>query len=271
MSPAAAARQVLADVSARSDRPRAFDDLTAARPSRPAARARARRARASTTSTCVRVSFVAQAFNTVFRVDAADGSTYALRVSPNLRIHADGCEAVEAAWVAALRRDAGLADAAGDPDQGRVAVVRACRAPGVPGARSCVLFEWVGGRPLARSACVCRPRARGRRADRASCTSTALSYAHGARRPVRSSADRVLYFRLPRPARRAAPDATGRCSSEAVDRAQRRARRALAGPAAPPAPAPRRRPARQRDGAPARGGAHRLPGPDLGASRSRTR
>jgi Ser/Thr protein kinase RdoA (MazF antagonist) len=94
-----------------------------------------------------RCSFVARSFNTVFRVDAADGSSYALRVSPSLRIHADGCEAAEAAWVAALRRDADLALPQVIPDREGAPVVWSTAA-GVPDARSCVLFEWVRGRPL---------------------------------------------------------------------------------------------------------------------------
>jgi Ser/Thr protein kinase RdoA (MazF antagonist) len=93
-----------------------------------------------------RCSFAAQAFNTVFRVDAADGSTYALRVSPRLRIHADGCELAEATWLAALR-DAGLSV----PQVIRTrdgSVVASGAATGVPDTRSCVLFEWMTGRPL---------------------------------------------------------------------------------------------------------------------------
>ena len=92
-------------------------------------------------------SFVAKAFNTVFRVDAANGSSYALRVSPSLRIHADGCEVAEAAWVAALRRDAGLDVPQVIPARDGSVVVWASMS-GVPDARSCVLFEWVRGRPL---------------------------------------------------------------------------------------------------------------------------
>ncbi|HTD50708.1 MAG TPA: aminoglycoside phosphotransferase, partial [Acidimicrobiia bacterium] len=94
-----------------------------------------------------RCSFVAQAFNTVFRVDAADGSTYALRVSPRMRIHADGCELAEAAWLSALRVDAGLAV----PQVMRTrqgSVVEFGAAAGVPDPRSCVLFGWMAGRPL---------------------------------------------------------------------------------------------------------------------------
>ena len=92
-------------------------------------------------------SFAAAAFNTVFRVDTTGGSTYALRMSPGLRIHADGCERLEAAWVTALRRDVGLATPAVIPASDGSSVVWSAT-PGVPEPRSCVLFEWVRGRPL---------------------------------------------------------------------------------------------------------------------------
>jgi Ser/Thr protein kinase RdoA (MazF antagonist) len=94
-----------------------------------------------------RCTFVARSFNTVFRVDATDGSSYALRISPSLRIHADGCEAAEAAWAAGLRRDAGLAVPQVIPASDGSPVVWSSTA-GVPDPRSCVLFEWVGGRRL---------------------------------------------------------------------------------------------------------------------------
>ena len=97
----------------------------------------------------VRCSFAATAFNTVFRVDTADGATYALRVSPSLRIHADGCEVLEAAWVTALRRDVGLATPAVIPASDGSPLVWAAT-PGVPEPRSCVLFQWVSGKPLRR-------------------------------------------------------------------------------------------------------------------------
>jgi Ser/Thr protein kinase RdoA (MazF antagonist) len=96
----------------------------------------------------IRCSFVARAFNTVFRVDTTNGS-YALRVSPGLRIHAEGCEALEAAWVTALRRDVGLATPAVMLARDGSPVVWAST-EGVPEPRSCVLFEWVGGQELRR-------------------------------------------------------------------------------------------------------------------------
>jgi Ser/Thr protein kinase RdoA (MazF antagonist) len=85
-------------------------------------------------------AFAAQAFNTIFRVDAADGSRYALRVGSELRIHADGCEEVESAWVNALRA-AGFPVAQVMPARDGASVVDI-------GAHRCLLFEWVPGSPL---------------------------------------------------------------------------------------------------------------------------
>ena len=85
-------------------------------------------------------TFAAEAFNTVFRVEATDGSQYALRVGSALRIHADGCEELEAAWVNTLHAE-------GYPV---VRVVPARDGSYVVdlGARRCVLFDWVRGRRL---------------------------------------------------------------------------------------------------------------------------
>ena len=88
----------------------------------------------------VECEFAAHAFNTVFRVDVADGTQYALRVGAELRIHADGCEELEAAWVNALH-------ATGVPVARVVAARDGAMVVDVDGRR-CVLFEWVPGRPL---------------------------------------------------------------------------------------------------------------------------
>jgi len=142
-----------------------------------------------------RCSFVAQAFNTVFRVRAADGPTYALRVSPRLRIHADGCELAEATWLAALRADVGLVV----PQVLRTehgSVVASGTAPGVPDTRSCMLFEWMTGRPL-------RERINADLVHRLGAL-TAVVHEHGACGAAVHSpappagvlaADRVLYFK----------------------------------------------------------------------------
>jgi Ser/Thr protein kinase RdoA (MazF antagonist) len=163
-----------------------------------------------------RCSFVARAFNTVFRVDGANGSAHALRVSPDLRIHADGCEEAEAAWVAALRRDAGLpvpqviASRAGS-------VVTWVSVPEVPGLRSCVLFEWVGGRRLRE--CMSADLVRKTGALMAIVHDQASVYASA---PVSGAlvADRVLYFRAPRRLAELRPT-YGSLLDDAVDRAQR--------------------------------------------------
>jgi Ser/Thr protein kinase RdoA (MazF antagonist) len=94
-----------------------------------------------------RCSFVARGFNIVFRVDAADGRAYALRMSSRFRIHADGCEVAEATWVEALRRDTVVPAPRVIPARDG-SVVMWASAAGVPDARSCVLFEWVRGHRL---------------------------------------------------------------------------------------------------------------------------
>ena len=164
-----------------------------------------------------RVSFVARAFNTVFRVDATDGSAYALRVSPSLRIHADGCEEAEAAWVAALRNDVGFPTPAVIPARDGSPVV-AARAAGVPDVRTAVCFEWVRGRRLRDGVTAELVRKTGEL--------TAITHEHGAAHatgvPPAGAlvADRPCYFlvgdRLDELA-----DRYGSVLADAVDRAQR--------------------------------------------------
>ena len=165
----------------------------------------------------VRCSFVARSFNTVFRVDTADGSSYALRVSPDLRIHADGCEIAEAEWVDALRRDTAL----NVPRVIRArdgGVVVTATDVGVAGTRSCVLFEWVYGRRLREHVTEDLVREVG--------AQTAVVHEHGAaHRPDAPPvgvlvADRVLFFRVPSRLDELAP-AYGSVLEEAVARAQR--------------------------------------------------
>jgi Ser/Thr protein kinase RdoA (MazF antagonist) len=195
--------------------PRAFDDLTA-RGQAGRLRALAADALSEYEIAVVRVSYVARSFNTVFRVDGADGSTYALRVSPNLRIHADGCEAAEAAWVAALRRDTGLPVPQVIPTRDGSPTASVAR-PGVPGVRTGVLFEWVGGRAL--RDCLRVPLVRQVGALTAAVHEHGASYAPAP--PVGALvADRVLYFRAPDRLDELGPR-YGSVLREAVDRAQR--------------------------------------------------
>jgi Ser/Thr protein kinase RdoA (MazF antagonist) len=164
----------------------------------------------------VRCSFVRSAFNTVFRVDATNGSTYALRMSPSLRIHADGCEEVEAAWLAALRRDAGMSVPRVVPTRDGSVVAWASSA-GVPDPRSCVLFEWVRGQRL-------RDRMRAELVRKTG-ELTAVVHEHGARYlsdPPAGAlpADRVLYFLCERRLEELRPE-YGSLLEDAVSRAQR--------------------------------------------------
>lgn len=141
-----------------------------------------------------RVRLVAEAFNTVFRIDAQDGRRYALRVGARWRLHTDGVADVEAAWAAALAHDTDLR-----PPQ----VVRSRRgaasvwatADGVPGARECVLFTWQEGRRL-------HDRLPDARLLAAAGEALAVLHEHGAGTDSPTAnqvlpADRVCYFRVP--------------------------------------------------------------------------
>jgi Ser/Thr protein kinase RdoA (MazF antagonist) len=161
-------------------------------------------------------SFVARGFNIVFRVDATNGSSYALRVSPSVRIHADGCEVAEATWLAALRRDVGLAVPQVIPARDGSVIVRAATA-GVPDARSCVLFEWAGGHRL-------RDRLRADHVQTVGAVA-AVVHQHAAGYVTEPPAgvlvaDRVLYFRGA-PRLEDLRPTYGSLFDDAVDRAQK--------------------------------------------------
>jgi Ser/Thr protein kinase RdoA (MazF antagonist) len=55
--------------------------------------------------TPVRLDLAASSFNSVFRLEVDDGRRFAVRVGSSLRIHPDGTEQAEAAWLTELRRD----------------------------------------------------------------------------------------------------------------------------------------------------------------------
>jgi len=88
----------------------------------------------------------AESFNTIFRV-AGDGRTYALRVGPAERIHAEGTEIVEARWMRELRAGGVICPPEVFDSLDGSPVVRQADA-GVRGARVCMLFDWVDGVPV---------------------------------------------------------------------------------------------------------------------------
>jgi Ser/Thr protein kinase RdoA (MazF antagonist) len=132
-----------------------------------------------------RVTRVAQSFNTIYRVEASDG-TYALRIGPTLQIHAAGTARAEAAWQRSLSED-GLAvpdvvlTSSGEP---MVLVNDADDQP-----RMCVLFTWIRGRSLRTRLGPSRARMLGRLMARLH------NHAHRDADVLR--ADRVLYWLLP--------------------------------------------------------------------------
>jgi Ser/Thr protein kinase RdoA (MazF antagonist) len=164
-----------------------------------------------------KVVFAARAFNSVFRVDTREGTRYALRVSPQLRIHADGCEALEAAWITALRREVAFPTPAVIPTRDASAYAWV-RADGVPEPRCCVLFEWVSGRRL-------REHINSDLVRKVGELTAAVHEHASAEAPadVPTGAlvgDRVLYFRTEHRLEELRP-AYGSLLDDAVDRAQR--------------------------------------------------
>jgi Ser/Thr protein kinase RdoA (MazF antagonist) len=94
-----------------------------------------------------RCVFAASSFNTIFRIDASDEGRYALRVGSAMRIHPEGTEAAEVAWMAALRRD-GAVDVPAVVEASDGSNVLDVEVPGVPERRRCVAFAWMRGRPI---------------------------------------------------------------------------------------------------------------------------
>lgn len=94
-----------------------------------------------------RLRLLSLTFNTLFRVDRADGPPLVLRVCGRDRIHAPGVEVVEAAWLDRIASDLGWEVPRFVPTlDGRV-VVEAVH-PVVPRPVPCSLFTWVRGRPV---------------------------------------------------------------------------------------------------------------------------
>lgn len=119
-----------------------------------------------------RFKLLRQAGNTLFRVTAAGASPAQTdhdlfqESQYLLRIHQPDAQASEAielelAWLAAMRRDAGLpvAEPVPAPD-GRLLLP--VSVPGVPGARNCSLLRWLKGRRLTRGIGADHYRAQGR-------------------------------------------------------------------------------------------------------------
>lgn len=95
-----------------------------------------------------RLSLLVVDTNTIFRVDAANGERYALRISTPGE-HSLNDNRIELAWLTALARDTTLkvvtpvANQQGD-------YLTQVALPSVPEERRCVLFRWVPGHSLAR-------------------------------------------------------------------------------------------------------------------------
>jgi Ser/Thr protein kinase RdoA (MazF antagonist) len=90
-----------------------------------------------------RVSLLAHAYNTLFRIDTMDGNKYVLRISlPGGRSLAEIRSEME--WLAALRKDIKLE--VPEPLLARDgSLVITADVQGVPHVRHCVIFSWVPG------------------------------------------------------------------------------------------------------------------------------
>jgi Ser/Thr protein kinase RdoA (MazF antagonist) len=94
-----------------------------------------------------RLSLLTVDTNTIFRVDAATGDRYALRISTPGE-HSLNDNLIELAWLTALARDTTLKVVIPVANQ-RGDYLTQVALPTVPETRRCVLFRWLPGRPLA--------------------------------------------------------------------------------------------------------------------------
>lgn len=89
--------------------------------------------------------------NGIFRVDAADGQRYVLRVGRGGHIgHSASQVRSEAEWLSALAHDSDLRIPVPVPSSAGDTVTEV-EIDGVPGRRNCVLFRWLPGRVLGRA------------------------------------------------------------------------------------------------------------------------
>jgi Ser/Thr protein kinase RdoA (MazF antagonist) len=176
-----------------------------------------------------RVSLLRRSFNTLFRVVDSAGHKAALRVGARERIHTAETERVETAWLTALAADTDIATALPIANRWGGHVTHATHA-GVPGARTCMLFEWAPGRRLSETMTVAYARSLGRL--------LAQLHEHGAQfeggrpQPV-VVGDRALGFVLADRIPRHDP-VYGTMLADALDRAQRAIDALWASPPHPP-------------------------------------
>jgi len=95
-----------------------------------------------------RLQLITNDMNGIFRVDTRDGEKFILRVTMPEGGHNHDHVAAEMDWLAALARDTDLSVPRPLPAKDGSLVVEA-GADGVPEARLCEVFSWVGGKDLA--------------------------------------------------------------------------------------------------------------------------
>ena len=163
-----------------------------------------------------RITLLKQAFNTMFRVVGADGHKRALRVGTAERIHTDETEAVETAWLAALRLETDIAAPLPIANRAGSFVTQVAR-DGVPNRRVCVLFEWARGHRLTDA--ISSESVANAGAVLARLHEHGATFEGGRVQPV-NVADTVALFRIPDRVPRDHPQ-YGTLLTEAMERAQR--------------------------------------------------
>jgi Ser/Thr protein kinase RdoA (MazF antagonist) len=93
-----------------------------------------------------RLRLAGASFNSIFHVVAEDGRHLAVRVGPNVRIHPEGCEEAEAAWLERLANAGAPVNRAVRTLDGGPSVVIDDGDAEHP--RSCMVFDWAPGRML---------------------------------------------------------------------------------------------------------------------------
>lgn len=106
-----------------------------------------------------RVTEISTSFNTVCRVEAP-GGPFVLRIGPHRTVHRPGAAAAERAFLEDLTAQGARVPRVVPTDDGAASVT--VEVPALPGARACMLLQWVPGDPVRRPCTAAQARDLGR-------------------------------------------------------------------------------------------------------------